>query len=96
MSEEGGALMPTTRKRAARQYPQSEGSAALADESLGLPQQPKAKPLSSVLGVAQGMTEEYPAVGPCFPARIIIAVVGLSLMLWCLIVLVLYWIRLRL
>jgi len=88
--------MPTTRKRAARQYPQSEGNVALADESLGLFQQPKAKALSPVLGVAQGMTEEHPAVSPCFPVRIIIAVVGLSLMLWCLIVLVMDWIWLHL
>ena len=88
--------MHTTRERETRHYPQSEGSAAVADESPDVPQQPKANPFSPVLGVAQGMTEEYPAVGAVYPVRIIIVVVGLSLMLWCLIVLVMYWIRLRL
>ena len=88
--------MPTKRKWETKTYPQSEGSLALADESLGLPQQPKTKTLSPVPGVAQGMTEEYPAVGTVSPARKIIAVAGLSIVLWCLIVLVMYWIRLNL
>jgi len=88
--------MPTTRKQAARQYPQSEGNLALADESLGLFQQPKAKTLSPVLGVTQGMTEEYPAIGAVSPVKGIIAIVGLSIMLWCLTILAMYWIWLSL
>ena len=88
--------METKQKRGAKKYPHSEGNLALADESVGLPQQPKAKTLPPVLGVAQGMRREYPAVGAVAPVRIMIALVGLSLMLWCLIVLVMYWIRLRL
>ena len=88
--------MHTTRTRETRQYPRSEGCAAVADKSPDVPQQPKTNSLSPVLGGAQGMTEEYPAVGAAYHVRIIIAVVGLSLMLWCFIVLVMYWIRLRL
>ena len=88
--------MPTKGKGEARQNLQSEGNLALADESLGLAQHPKSKHLSPVTGVAQGMSEKHPTVGAVFPVRMIIALVGLSLMLWCLIVLIMYWIRLRL
>jgi hypothetical protein len=87
--------MPTKGKGAARQYLQSEGNLALADESLGLAQQPKTKHLSPVKGVAQGGPEKE-TVGAVFSVRMIIALVGLSLILWCLVVLIMYWIRLRL
>lgn len=84
--------MPTKGKGRARQYLQSEGNLALADESLGLAQQPKPKHLSPVKGVP----EKELTVGAVISVKMIIALVGLSLMLWCLIVLIMYWIRLRL
>ena len=87
--------MATKGKGAARQYLRSEGNLALADETLGLAQHPKPKHLSPVMGVAQGMPEQLTA-GDVLPVRLIIALVGLSLMLWCLIVLTLYWIHFRL
>ena len=88
--------MQTKRKREIKKYPQSEGNLALADESLGLLQKPKAKTLSPVLDVAQDITEDYPAVGAVSPATGITVGIGLSIMLWCLIILVMYWIRLHL
>ena len=49
--------MHMTRKQETTTYPQSEGNLAVADESLSVLQQPKAKTLSLVRGVAQDMTE---------------------------------------
>ncbi len=88
--------MPTKGKGAARQYLQSEGNLALADESLGLAQQPKTKHLFPVKGVAQGGPAQELPVGAVFSVKMIIALVGLSLMLWCLVVLIMYWIHLGL
>ena len=89
--------MPTTKQKgAARQYFQSEGNLALADERLDLAQQHRRKHSFRVMGVPQNMPEEQPTVSDVLPVRLIIALVGLSLMLWCLIVLTLYWIHFRL
>ena len=88
--------MPTKGKGAARQYLQSEGNLALADESLGLAQHPKPKHLSPVTVAGQGMPERHPTVGAVFSVRMIIALGGSPLMLWCLILLTLYWIHFRL
>lgn len=88
--------MPTKGKGAARQYLQSEGNLAFADESLGLAQHPKPKHLSPAIDAGQGMPERHPTVGAVFTVRMIIALVGLSLMLCGLMVLIMYWIRLRL
>lgn len=85
--------MPTTRKRTATQYPQSEGRAALADERLGVFQQSIAEIRSPVAGVAQGISEEHPAGDAASRVKGSIAVVGVALLSWCLIVLVMYWIR---
>ena len=88
--------MHTTRKRDTTTYPQSEGNVALADERLRVFQQPKAKTLSPVLGVAQDSTEEASKADALAPATGIMAGIGLSIMLWCLIILVMYWVRLHL
>ena len=85
--------MQTKRKRETKEYPQSEGNLALADESQGLFQQPKGKTLSPVLGVVQDITEEASKADALAPAKGIIVGIGLSIMLWCLIILVIYWIR---
>jgi len=88
--------MPTKGKGAPKQYLQLEGNLALADESLGLARQPKSNHLFPVKCVAQGEPEQEITVGAVFSVRMIIALVGLSLMLWCLVVLVMYWIHLGL
>jgi hypothetical protein len=86
--------MPTKRKWPTRQYPQSEGNVALADESWVYRNNSKpATPLSPVLGVTQDMTEEASEADGLGPARGIVVGTGLSIVLWCLIVLVIYWIR---
>ena len=51
--QEGNALMETKGQRETRQYPQSWGNLALADESLGVLQPPKAKTCSPRLSVVQ-------------------------------------------
>ena len=81
--QEGNALMQTTGQREPRQYPQSWGNLALADESLGVLQPPKAKTRSPRLSVVQDMTEEE--VDTLVPTTGIINGIRLSLMLWSLI-----------
>jgi hypothetical protein len=49
-----------------------------------------------VLCRVQDLTEEYPEVEALFPAKGIIRAIGLSVMLWCLIIPVIYWVRLSL
>ena len=89
--------MPTKGKGAARQYLQSEGNLALSGQSLGIAQEPKTKHLSPVTGVAQSVLREQELpVGAVFSVRLILALAGLTLMLWGLTVLIMYWIRLRL
>src|SRR6266849_6749618 len=55
---EGIALRQTPAQRETRKYPQSVGNLALADESLGVLQTPKAKTRSPRLSVVQDITEE--------------------------------------
>lgn len=88
--------MHTTRKRETKTYPQSEGNLAVADESLGVFQQHKAKTRFPVRGLAQDMAEEVSKADALAPATGIVVGIGLSIMLWCLIVLVMYWVRLHL
>ena len=88
--------MHMTRKQETTTYPQSEGNLAVADESLSVLQQPKAKTLSLVRGVAQDITEEASTAHALAPATGIMVGIGLSIVLWCLIVLATYWIRLHL
>jgi hypothetical protein len=80
--KEGNALMQTTAQRETRQYPQSWGNLALADESLGVLQTPKAKTPSPRLSVVQDIAEEVDALALTTG---IINGIRLSLMLWSLI-----------
>ena len=49
-----------------------------------------------VLRRVQDLTEEHPEVDALSPAKGIIRAIGLSVILWGLIILVIYWIRLSL
>ena len=81
--KEGNALMQTKGQRETRQYPQSCGNLALADESLGVLQIPKAKTRSPRLSVVQDITEEE--VDALALTTGIINGIRLSLVLWSLI-----------
>ena len=82
--QEGNALMETKGQRETRQYPQSWGNLALADESLGVLQPPKAKTCSPRLSVVQeDMTEEE--VDALALTTGMINRIRLSLTLWSLI-----------
>ncbi len=56
--KEGNALMQTTGPWETRQYPQSWGNLALADESLGVLQPPTAKTRSPRLSRVQDIAED--------------------------------------
>ena len=56
--KEGNALMQTTGSSETRQYPQSCGNLALADESLGVLQSPTAKTRSPRLSMVRDLAEE--------------------------------------
>ena len=81
--QEGNALMRTKGQRETRQYPQSWGNLALADESLGVLQTPKAKTRSPRLSVVHDITEEE--VDALTLTTGIINGIRLSLTLWSLI-----------
>ena len=89
--------MPAKRKQYTIQYTirgqQSEGSLASADESLDVLQNPKDKIRSPVPRAVPAITEEYPEGDGLSPAKGIIAGIGLSIMLWWLIILAINWIR---
>jgi hypothetical protein len=72
--------MPTKGQREPRQYPQSWGNLALANESLGVRQTTNAKTRSPRLSVVQGMAEEE--VDALALTTGIINGIRLSLMLW--------------
>jgi hypothetical protein len=91
-SKEGPAVKHRKRKPNTMSYPKSEGNLALADEGLTVLQKPEDKTLSPVPHRVQDIAEEYPDVDTLSPAVGIISGIGLSVMLWCLIVLVIYWI----
>jgi len=80
-------------KRETKEYPQSAGNLALADESLSLLQKPKAKTSFLRLSVVQGNTEEEFEVDALAPATGIINGIRLSTTLWCLIGLVILLMR---
>ena len=81
--KEGNALIHTTGSWETRQYPQSWGNLALADESLGVLQPPKAKTRSPRLSVVQDITEDQ---GDALALTTgMINGIRLSLMLWSLI-----------
>jgi len=79
----GNALMRTKGQRETRQYPQSWGNLALADESLGVLQPPKAKTRSTRLSVVPDITEEE--VDALAATTGILNGIRLSLTLWSLI-----------
>jgi len=80
--KEGTALMQTTGPWETRQYPHSWGNVALANESLGVLQPPKAKTRFPRLSVVQDMTEEGDALALTTG---MMNGIRLSLMLWSLI-----------
>ena len=81
--KEGNALMQTTGQWETRQYPQSWGNLALANESLVVLQPPKAKTRSPRLSVVQDIAEEE---GDALALTTgMINGIRLSLMLWSLI-----------
>jgi hypothetical protein len=81
--KEGNALMQAKEQRETRQYPQSWGNLALADESLGVLQTPKAKTCSLRLSVVPDITEEE--VDALAATTGILNGIRLSLTLWSLI-----------
>jgi hypothetical protein len=91
--KEGNALMQTKGKRETRQYPQSWGNLALADESLAVLQTPKAKTRSPQLSLVQDITEEEVEIEALAPTMGIINGIRLSLTLWSLIGLIILLMR---
>jgi hypothetical protein len=83
--KEGNVLMQTTGQRETRQYPQSWGNLALADESLGVLQPPTAKTRSPRLSMVQDMAEEEVEIEALALTTGMINGIRLSLMLWSLI-----------
>ena len=83
--KEGHALMQTTGQRETRQYPQWWGNLALADESLGVLQPPKAKTRSPRLSMVQDIAEEEVEIEALALTTGMINGIRLSLMLWSLI-----------
>ena len=81
--QEGNALMQTTGQWETRQYPQSWGNLALANESLVVLQPPKAKTRSPRLSMVQDIAEEE--VEALALTTGMINGIRLSLMLWSLI-----------
>jgi len=81
--KEGNALMQTKGQRETRQYSQSLGNLALADESLDVLQKPNAKTSSPRLSVVQDITAEE--VDALALTTGIINGIRLSLVLWSLI-----------
>ena len=81
--QEGNALMQTTGPWETRQYPQSWGNLALADEGLGVLQPPKAKTRSPRLSMVQDMAEQE--VEALALTTGMMNGIRLSLMLWSLI-----------
>jgi hypothetical protein len=81
--KEGNALMQTTGQWETRQYPQSWGNLALANESLVVLQPPKAKTRSPRLSMVRDIAEEE--VEALALTTGMINGIRLSLMLWSLI-----------
>ena len=84
--------MPTNPQRTLGPYPQSVGNVALAEESLGVHQKtPKAKTRSPQVRLAPDRTEEESEVEALAPTIGMINGIRLSLTLWSLIVIIIYW-----
>lgn len=91
--KEGNALRQATAQRETRQYPQSWGNLALAEESLGIVQTAKAKVRSSRLSLVQDMTEEDVEIEALAPTMGMINGLRLSFTLWSLIGLIIVLMR---
>ena len=83
--KEGNALMQTKGQLETRQYPQSLGNLALANESLGVLQPPKAKTRSPRLSMVRDIAEEEVEIEALALTTEMINGIRLSLMLWSLI-----------
>lgn len=90
---EGNARLHTKGKRETRQYPQSWGNLAIADESLAVLQTPKAKTRSPQLSLVPDITEEEVEIEALAPTMGIINGIRLSLTLWSLIGLIILLMR---
>lgn len=91
--KEGSALLRSKGKRETRQYPQSWGNLALADESLAVLQTPQAKTRSPQLSLVPDITEEEVEIEALAPTMGIINGIRLSLTLWSLIGLIILLMR---
>ena len=91
--KEGNALMQTKEQRETRQYPQSWGNLALADESLAVRQTPQAKTRSPQLSLVPDITEEEVEIEALAPTMGIINGIRLALTLWSLIGLIILLMR---
>jgi hypothetical protein len=85
--------MPTKQARRTQTYPQSVGNVALADDSLGLLQESTAGTRPRLQAVGQATIEEVANSDALAPAIGMTVGLVLSIMLWGLIILALYWIR---
>ncbi len=83
--KEGNALIQATGPWQTRQYPQSYGNLALANESLGVLQPPKAKTRSPRLSMVRDIAEEEGAIEALALTTGMMNGIRLSLMLWSLI-----------
>ena len=83
--KEGNALMQATAQRETRQYPQSWGNLALANENLGVLQPPKAKTRSPRLSRVRDIAEEEVEIEALALTTGMMNGIRLSLMLWSLI-----------
>lgn len=83
--KEGNALMQTTGQWETRQYPQSWGNLALANESLLVLQPPKAKTHSPRLSMVRDIAEQEVEIEALALTTGMINGIRLSLMLWSLI-----------
>lgn len=91
--EERPIVMQPKRKQNSLRYLRSEGNLALVAPSLQTVQKPKDKTLSATLPrPEQDRLVGYPASDDLSPARGIFGAIGLSVMLWWLVIFVIYWI----
>ncbi len=79
-------------KQEIRRYPESFGNLAVAVESVNTPQVPKVRGLSSEPTAARDISEGKHGIDPLGPSKGIILGVGLSIMLWWIIILVISWV----
>jgi hypothetical protein len=93
IDKEGTALMQIKGKEKTKNYPQSAGNLALADESLGVYKEPKAKTRSPQLTVVQRSIEVEAEGDALAPATGIINGIRLSITLWLLILFVVLLMR---